>query len=200
MSLPQRQTADFPEPISVIMFLYFSITVSIFQYYGIYISVLQFLYFIVTVSIFQYYSPSGVFYKLSLSCLEIKHEKYEYTVCPFHSIKHQEFPEPLYYRYYVSIFQYYGPAGVFYKLSLSCLDIKHEKYEYTVCPFHSVKQQAFPSPSKSLGRMARWESTELGDYRLRMYNGDAELCPVGTSRNSLVGASQICWFTIETET
>ena len=84
-------------------------------------------------------------------------------------------------------FPQYGPGGVFYKMSKTCLTTKYDKYEYTACLFVSVKQQAFPQPSTQIGKRPHWVSQggETG-YVLEMGAGDTSGCPGGQSRRSLV--------------
>lgn len=78
----------------------------------------------------------------------------------------------------------FGPDGVFYKLSKSCYPFKILQYEYTVCPFESVKQQQFPHPARVLGRRPQWKHVLPYKYVLQMVAGDADLCPDGISRTT----------------
>ncbi|XP_033731406.1 glucosidase 2 subunit beta-like [Pecten maximus] len=80
----------------------------------------------------------------------------------------------------------YGPDGVFFKLSRSCFPFKSSGYEYTVCPFKSVKQQQFPRASKLLGETAVWEYMSEGLYILNMLNGASHLCPGEVPRKSVI--------------
>ena len=81
----------------------------------------------------------------------------------------------------------YGPKGVFYKLKSSCLKKKSDHYEYTLCLFDSVKQQAFPAASTLIGSQPHWVSQggEAG-FVLEMSQGSAINCPDGRSRHTLV--------------
>lgn len=87
----------------------------------------------------------------------------------------------------------YGPEGVFFKLSRSCFPFKSSGYEYTVCPFKSVKQQQFPRASKLLGEKAVWEYMSEGLYILNMLNGASHLCPGEAPRKSVI--SFLCGIT-----
>ncbi|XP_060066324.1 glucosidase 2 subunit beta-like [Ylistrum balloti] len=80
----------------------------------------------------------------------------------------------------------FGPDGVFFKLSRNCFPFKSSGYEYTVCPFKSVKQQQFPRASKLLGETAVWEYMSEGLYILNMLNGATHLCPGELPRKSVI--------------
>ncbi|XP_064652854.1 glucosidase 2 subunit beta-like [Lineus longissimus] len=80
----------------------------------------------------------------------------------------------------------FGPQGVFFKLSTNCYTYKTAEYEYTICPWKDVRQQAFPQPSKCLGRNGSWMSTTDGAYKLLMVGGDRELCPGNIDRRSII--------------
>lgn len=80
----------------------------------------------------------------------------------------------------------YGPNGVFYKLSQKCFLYKSSPYEYNICPFHSVKQEHFPSERWFLGRKAVWKQKSHGQFLLQMLEGDAANCPIGKSRQSMI--------------
>ncbi|XP_021365218.1 glucosidase 2 subunit beta-like [Mizuhopecten yessoensis] len=80
----------------------------------------------------------------------------------------------------------FGPDGVFFKLSRSCFPLKSSGYEYTICPFKSVKQQQFPRASKLLGENPEWEYMSEGLYILNMLNGASHLCPGEMPRKSVI--------------
>lgn len=86
----------------------------------------------------------------------------------------------------------FGPDGIFFKLSQSCFTFKSSGYEYTVCPFKSVKQQHFPQASKSLGERPVWSYMSDGLYILNMEDGSSHLCP-NESRKSII--SFLCGIT-----
>ena len=83
-------------------------------------------------------------------------------------------------------FQKYGPAGIFYLLSQQCFKHSAREYEYTVCPFESVKQSSGPVINTVLGRQGHWTRQKSGDYVLSMGYGDASLCPDGQARQTEV--------------
>jgi len=86
----------------------------------------------------------------------------------------------------------YGPNGEFLTLSRNCYEIKHDKYEYKVCPFKEIHQQVFPQPSTLIGQDPEWIKTGgNGQWVLRMNNGDSKQCPGAVKRQSLVSRLQV---------
>lgn len=73
--------------------------------------------------------------------------------------------------------EFYGPEGVFYKLSFNCYKTNIFAYEYTICPFKECIQQKAPEPPLSMGTHPEWEKMRPGDYILKMTRGHSKFCP-----------------------
>ena len=81
-----------------------------------------------------------------------------------------------------SIIKLYGPQGVFYRLSLSCFNIKWAEYTFEVCPYKRVTQFKAYNKGKTtnLGTDSALILGEISNKKiwiLKMGNGDSEFCP-----------------------
>ena len=93
----------------------------------------------------------------------------------------------------IAIFQYYGPKGVFYKLSLECFEGRGDKYTYKLCPFHKAEQSWSHVPGTVIGRNPTWISMGgEGGYQLVMEAGDSSGCPDHGSRETIVRKGLHC--------
>lgn len=75
----------------------------------------------------------------------------------------------------------YGPQGVFYRLSLSCFDIKWTEFTFEVCPYKRVSQFKPYSKGKkiNLGTDSALILGEISNKKvwiLKMGNGEREFC------------------------
>ncbi|XP_074656324.1 uncharacterized protein LOC141909665 isoform X2 [Tubulanus polymorphus] len=83
----------------------------------------------------------------------------------------------------------HGPHGLFYKLSETCFNFETSQYKYIVCPFREVRQDKLSQSPKNIGRtptLSRLDADEGGGWMLVMDRGDADGCPDGDHRKSLI--------------
>ena len=158
----------------------------------------------------QTYGPAGVFYPLSLHCYQLRtsllftdvrsggcilsaqpsllpaphvSSVHRRTVRRVYSIR-SAFTVTSSARLFCS--QTYGPAGVFYPLSLHCYQLRTSSYRYTVCPFHNATQRK-TATSRSLGTVPGWLPPQPGQlHRLRMSGGASIQCPESKARVAVV--------------
>ncbi|XP_013390308.1 glucosidase 2 subunit beta [Lingula anatina] len=86
----------------------------------------------------------------------------------------------------------FGPQGVFFKLSLECFHYSAPHFDYTICPFKSAKQRERESTHSdvTIARgMVHWLSSQQGQYRIEMKDGDGFACPGGMRRSLVIDFS-----------